>query len=180
VGYVHSGETILAAAIQVVHDVGLADLTYRLVGERLDLPTRTVVYYFPTKTDLLVAVLDAVARKLRETMSDALGDELLSPEQARDRIWACLATADIDPFFRVYIELAGSAAARRQPYVELLPTIYHQWVDWLAEHLDVPAEHRHAAAAAAFAHVDGLLIVRALGARALADAAANYMTIKAS
>lgn len=174
VGYIHSGEGILAAAVAAAQEVGLAKLTYRLVGDRLGISNRTVVYYFPTKTDLLVAVLETVADKVGTAMATALDDGPLSPEQAFAGMWRALATEAIDPFFRLYAELVGLAAARQAPYDDLMFRIYHQWIDWLEPRMAGPVVHRRAAAAAAYAQVDGLLLVRYIGAPELADQAATW------
>lgn len=172
----HDRPAILAAAVGVAQELGLARLTYRLTGERLGIPARTVVYYFPTKAELVAAVLDEVAHILRDAMDAAVGAGPLNPREAFSGLWTALATPGVDPAFRLYIELVGLAVARQSPYDELIPPIYRMWVNWLAARMDGPVEHRHTAAAATFAQVDGLLLVRHLGASDLADLTARRLS----
>ena len=162
-GYVHSPERILSAAVAVVQQVGLAELTYKRVGEHLGIADRTVVYYFPTKADLVLAVLVVVAEKVGDAMAALLDERDLTPGQAMAAIWQSLANDELDPYFRVYIELLGLAIARRAPYEELHTRNYQQWVAWLEPRMAGPVGQRRAAAIAAFAQVDGLLILRHLG-----------------
>lgn len=174
-GYIHSREAILAAALEVAQEVGLAEVTYRLVGKRCGIPDRTVVYYFPTKNDLLIAVLEAVERKVREPMLELVGDRDLTVGQAVSGMWTALATAEVDPLFRIYIELFGLAAARRPPYDELIARVNRYWVDWLEQRMAGPVDQRRTAAAAVFAQVDGLLLFRHLNSPELADRAARFL-----
>lgn len=175
-GYVHDRDAIRDAAVRVAQEVGLAAVTYRLVGEALGIPARTVVYYFPTKSELIGGVLEAVERALRSAMEAALGGGPVDPPQAFASLWNSLATPAMDPVFRLYIELVGLAVARQSPYDELIPPIYHMWIDWLAERIDAPLEDRRAIAAATFAQVDGLLLVRHLGAADLASLTARHLS----
>ena len=174
-GYVHSREEILDAALGLVQDHGLTGATYRGVGQRLGIADRTVVYYFPTKKELLAAILEVVAGKVRAAMVHKLDDGPLTPDSAVTGIWTSLATPAMDPVFRVYIELFGLAAARKTPYVELLDQLSEQWISWLAQRLDLPAEQRQAAAAAAFAQADGLLLLRHLHSHDVANRAASFL-----
>lgn len=173
-GYFHSGDQILAAAVAAAQEVGLGDLTYRVVGERLSLPPRTVVYYFPTKKDLVVSVLGVVAEQVEGAMTRELGDGPLGVVQAFSGMWRALATDEMDPFFRLYVELVGLAAARRKPFDDLMFKIYHEWIDWLEPRMAGPTPQRRAAAVAAYGLVDGLLVARCIGARDATSEAATW------
>ena len=165
----------MSAAVEVVQRVGLAELTYKRVGEHLGIADRTVVYYFPTKTDLVLAVLGVVAQRVGDAMAAILEERDLTPGQAMTAIWRSLASEELDPYFRVYIELLGLAIARRAPYEELHTRNYQQWVAWLEPRMAGPVAQRRAAAIAAFAQVDGLLILRHLGLPEDALEGAHYL-----
>jgi hypothetical protein len=66
-----------------------------------------------TKNDLLSALLGEVARKLQDALAVALGDQPLTANQALARMWTGLASPEIVPIFRVYLEIVGLSAARR-------------------------------------------------------------------
>ena len=59
-GYRHSEAEILQAATEVALEAGMVGLTFGAVGQRLGISDRTVVYYFPTKPDLVMAVAGAL------------------------------------------------------------------------------------------------------------------------
>lgn len=174
-GYKHSRTDMLDAATDLLADNGLAGLTYRRMGERLGVPDRTVVYYFPTKTDLLTAVLERHAEHLRTLLHAAVGNAPLSTGQLLHRAWSALRTPQADPAIRVLVEVLGHAAAGRAPYRELAGTIAAGWTDWLAQHLSGPPGQRHQHAAALLAQLDGLLLLRSIGHSDLADTAAHTL-----
>jgi AcrR family transcriptional regulator len=72
VGYRHSEGDILAAAIAVAKQVGMAGLTFKAVGEHLGISDRTVVYYFASKSDLIVAVAQAMGADLEQLLEERL------------------------------------------------------------------------------------------------------------
>jgi AcrR family transcriptional regulator len=171
-GYKHSRQEMLDTAAVLLVEEGLAGLTYRRLGERLGVPDRTVVYYFPTKQDLLGSVLDQHARHLQTLLHAALGDEPLPPDRLLHRTWSALRAAEADAAFRVYFEVVGQAAADRVPYRDLGAAMAAQWADWLGARIAAPPERRRGLAAALLAQLDGLLLLRLVGQPELADAAA--------
>jgi AcrR family transcriptional regulator len=173
VGYRHSAEEILAAAVEETLETGIGALTFKRVAVRLGIPDRMVVYYFPTKDDLVLAVVGELGGRLRLLLGAAFGDERLPVEDLMRRAWPVLARPATDAVLRVYLEIIGLACARQEPFASVAPHLLDGWVDWVAPHVEAPspaaARHR---ATAAVAQLDGLLIVRALsGARAANDAA---------
>ena len=52
-GYKYDADELLAAAAEFVLDEGLSALTYGRLAQRLGIPDRSIVYYFPTKVDLV-------------------------------------------------------------------------------------------------------------------------------
>lgn len=70
-------ELILAAAIRVYARRGLGDTRHSDVAKEAGLAVSTAFHYFPTKTDLLSAVLDEIARFL-------LKDVVASHASAKD------------------------------------------------------------------------------------------------
>ena len=148
----------------------------RVLGERLGVPDRTVVYYFPTKTALLTAVLDHHAGHLRALLHATVGDTPLPPAELLHRMWSALRTPQADAAFRVLFEVTGHAAAGRAPYRELAATLVAQWTDWLALHLPGSTDQRRGHAAALLAQLDGLLLLRSIGHGDLADTAAHTLS----
>ena len=61
-GYRHTKEEILDGALAAAFDEGLSQLTFGRLAKRLGVSDRIVVYYFPTKTDMITAVVAALTR----------------------------------------------------------------------------------------------------------------------
>ncbi len=172
-GYRHSPDEILEAAVAVALESGMAALTFSRVGARLGISDRTVVYYFPTKLDLVLAVAGALAADVERLLEDAFGSDPLSPHDLVERAWPVLTTPAADRVFAIYFEIVGLASAGQAPYDVLAPGLVQGWVDWLAPRvLGSTPDVRRRRALATVAQVDGLLLVRlVLGADAAAEAA---------
>ena len=69
VGYRHQREDLLAAAVEVARADGLGALTFGRVARHVGTNDRTVVYYFPTKADLIGAVLVTLGAQLQDLLA---------------------------------------------------------------------------------------------------------------
>ena len=173
-GYRHSSEEILEAAVAVALESGLAVLTFKRVGERLEISDRTVVYYFPTKLDLIRGVADALVADMVQLLEEAFGSQRLTQKDLMNRAWPVLTTAPADRVFALYFEIIGLAASGQEPYDVLSAGLVAGWVDWLEPRvLGSTAEIRRRRALATVAQIDGLLLVRHVLGPASGDAAAR-------
>ncbi len=173
-GYRHSAEEILEAAVAIALESGFAALTFSRVGKRLEISDRTVVYYFPTKLDLINAVAGALVADMVNLLEDAFGSKPLSQKDLMKRAWPVLTTASADRVFALYFEIVGLASSGRAPYDELAAVLVAGWVDWLAPRmLGSSADVRRRRALATVAHIDGLLLLRHVLGAAQGEAAAR-------
>jgi len=170
-GYRHSRDEMLDAATGVVMEAGLGALTFRAVGQRLGIPDRTVVYYFPTKDGLVRAVLDRTSADLQALLSAALGSRSGSEADLLRRSWTALATPAGDTAFRLYLQVVGLAVQGVEPYPALAAGLVPRWAAWVADRLTGDAGTRHQRAAAVVATLDGLLMIRAVAGAEAADTA---------
>jgi AcrR family transcriptional regulator len=170
VGHRHERDEILAGALAVALDGGLSRLSFGRVGKRMGISDRTVVYYFPTKDDLVTEVVLSVGVQLQATLDEATGPASSDHRQLLRSAWPVLATPATDPLFALFFEANGLAAAGRSPYDVLVPALVSAWVDWAVGRIEGPPARRRAEAEAAVAVADGLLLLRQLAG---ADAAAR-------
>jgi len=160
-GYRHSPDEILEAAVGLALESGLGSLTFAGVGTRLSISDRTVVYYFPTKIDLVSAVVAALVRDTEHLLEKAFGSTPLAQREILRRAWPVLANSSADPVFRLFFELIGLASAGQPPFVELAAGVATGWVDWLEPRmLGGRADVRRRRALATLAQIEGLLLVR--------------------
>jgi AcrR family transcriptional regulator len=167
-GYRHDRDEMLSAAMRVALADGLGALTFRRVAHELGASDRMVVYYFPTKSDLVVAVVTALGAQLQATLEVAFGPDPLDADELMRR-----ATV-----FNRFFEIIGLALAGQAPYAELAPLLLDGWIDWLAERVRAStATQRRAIAASVVARLDGLLLLQSVSGTRTARAAARELGI---
>lgn len=177
-GYKHTEDDILDGALAVAFADGLSQLTYGRVAKRLDISDRVVVYYFPTKDDLVAAVLGRLGAQLQQTLAPAFDQRSADHLDLARKAWPVLARPDADPIFGLFFEASGLAANGRDPYRTVVPQLVEAWIAWAAGFVEASDEDdRHGEAAAAIALIDGLLLLRQLSGAEAADSAARHLGV---
>jgi AcrR family transcriptional regulator len=176
-GHKHSRDEILDAAVAVAHDEGLNRLTYGRVAARIGIADRTVVYYFPTKTDLVSAALAAIGLRLQAKLAQAFSARAADHRELARAAWPVLAHPDADAVFALFFEATGLAAAGERPYTTVVPTLFQAWIDWVATFIGAPADRVKPEATATIALLDGLLLLRQVSGPEVADRAARTLGI---
>lgn len=171
-GYRHTKAEILDGALVAAFDEGISQLTFGRLAKRLGVSDRVIVYYFPTKDDLISEVLAAVGLRLQATLAPTLSSPSADHREFVRSAWPVVAVEEADPVFRLFFEAAGLAAAGREPYRTLVTPLIGAWIAWAGEFVTGTAAHRRREAAAAIAVLDGLLLIRQLAGPDIADRAA--------
>lgn len=177
-GHKHSREQILEGALSLALEDGVSVLTFGRVAKHLGISDRTVVYYFPTKDDLISDVLFAVGAQVQQVLAQAFTEPAAGHVELCRSAWPVLARPELDPLFSLFFEANGLAAAGRAPYADLVGLLVTAWVDWVAEFVEGPPKQRRAEAEAAIALIDGLLLLRQLGGPAAANRAAARLGVR--
>jgi AcrR family transcriptional regulator len=174
-GYKHDKSDIVAAAVATVVEDGLSQLSFGRVAKRLGISDRMVVYYVPTKDELIGEVLAALGEELQQLLEKAFGADRMPVEELGRRAWPLLCTRNADRAFSAFFELSGLASARIEPYQTFAPMLIGRWIEWIAPHIEgaTPAIRRRRALGL-IAQLDGLLLIRRLcGSREASTAAAQ-------
>lgn len=173
VGYRHSKDDILEAAVAVAFADGLSQLSFGNVARRMGISDRVVVYYFPSKDDLIGEVLVVLGARLQAALTPGFAAPVADHVGVVRAAWPVLAQNEVDPVFALFFEAAGLAATGREPYRSLVGELMHGWTTWVEGLIRGTRAQRQAEAVAAIATIDGLLLVRRLVGPDAADAAAR-------
>lgn len=178
-GHKHTKDELLAGALAVALADGLSQLSFGRVAKHLGINDRTVVYYFPTKDDLVTEVLQSVGVALQDTLATALVEPAEDHLELLRTAWAALARPAADPVFALFFEANGLAAAGRSPYATLVPRLVETWIVWTAEFLQGTDDERRIEAETTIAVLDGLLLLRLLAGPDAAERAARRLGLSA-
>lgn len=176
-GYRHSRDDILDAAMGAARSDGLSRLTFGRVAKRLGVSDRVIVYYFPSKQELIEAVLGALAEQLQAALGQAFTDPAADCVTLSRTAWPILATREFDSMFGLYFEACGLATAGIEPFRGLAGGLVNAWVDWLSGFLYADPSGQRAEAEATLALLDGLLLLRQLAGPAAANRAAARLGV---
>lgn len=176
-GYRHTKQEILDGALAAALDDGLSQLTFGRVAKRLGINDRTVVYYFPTKDDLITEVVMSMGLQLQETLGAAFATPAADHLELARVAWPVLARDETNQIFALFFEANGLAATGRAPFATLVPQLIEAWIDWVMLFIAGSARERRAEAEAAIAVIDGLILLRLLAGPAAARRAAKRLGV---
>jgi AcrR family transcriptional regulator len=177
VGHKHSRDGILEGAVAAAFADGLSQLSFGRVAKQLGVSDRIVVYYFPSKDDLVSDVLVALGLQLQLVLEPAFTGQSADHLGVARAAWPVLASPAVDPVFGLFFEANGLAAAGREPYRSVVPQLVEGWIEWAAGFVSGRPDRRRAEAAAAVALLDGLLLLRQLGGADVAEHAARSLGV---
>lgn len=176
-GYRHTKQEILEGALATAMDDGLSQLTFGRVAKRLGINDRTIVYYFPTKDDLITEVVMSMGIQLQATLAEAFSTPAADHLELARAAWPVLARRETDPVFALFFEANGLAATGRAPFDTLVPVLIEAWIEWVTNFLTGTPRARRAEAGAAIALIDGLLLLRLLAGADAATHAAKRLGV---
>ena len=172
VGHKYSLEEMTTVVSRLVLRDGIANLTFRKVADELSCSDRMVVYYFPTKSDLVTAAVVSLSQEMQDLLEKAFGNESRPAGELVEIAWPVLTKKTGDQIFKVFLEVIGLSAAGVDPFKQIAPAILEEWVTWLSPRVQAGNERlRRQRALGVMAQIDGLLLLRhTLGTKASNDA----------
>lgn len=171
-GYKYSEEEILSAAAAFALEEGLSTLTFGRLAKRIGIADRSIVYYFPTKVELLSRTAAVIGAQLQDVLEDAFGETPLESDDLIRKAWPILTTREADPIFKIFFEIVGLGSASIAPFDAIGPTLINAWAEWLVPRITDGSE---SAAYSILAILDGLLLLRHTCGPEAAEQAAEMM-----
>ncbi|MEM7142476.1 MAG: TetR/AcrR family transcriptional regulator, partial [Actinomycetota bacterium] len=147
------------------------------VAKRLGISDRTVVYYFPTKSDLVGEVLVAMGVTLQGALGEAFTEPADDHRTLLRRAWPVVSDSSNERIFALFFEATGQAAAGHEPYAEIVPAIVEAWIDWTTGFITGSDDHRRREAERTVVLVDGLTLMQQVGPAGAADRVAAELGI---
>lgn len=142
---------IVAAAADLIIDLGLNGVTHRKVAAKAGVPLGSTTQYFATLDDLLAEALATLAEAMEAEMATLVDD--LQTSTDRPRTIARELAAYLSDKDRVRAETAFYVANLENPKLAALTT---QWYDGLVEHLSKYVDPTAARAVATYS--DGVVL----------------------
>ena len=172
---------LLDAAQRLVQTRGHNGFSFRDLSRQVGIRTASVHYYFPTKTDLAVAIV----RRYREALAEAMGEIAVRENTLSERLDATVrlytVTLDTDSRICVCAALAGEYLSLPRPVQSELKRLITEGERWIERFMtqgrvrgEIPEDSDpHALARLWYAALQGgLLVSRAASSAILNDAAA--------
>ncbi len=159
---------------------GLAGASLRPLAAAAGTSDRMLLYYFKDKDELLTATLGRIMERLARLLDGVGGGAGPMPFTALLlEIRAVFRSPALQPYMRLWIELAASAARDEAPHRAVAGQIADGFLAWTASRLQVEQEAgRIPLAALLLATVDGLALLDAVGRSAIADDAAAALPLR--
>ncbi len=176
-GHRHTKVEILEAGLAAAIKEGLSQLTFGRLAKRLGINDRTIVYYFPSKDDLISEVIVSMGLQLQATLASAFIEPATDHIGLLKAAWPVLARVEVDPIFSLFFEANGLAATGRDPYRTLVPMLVETWIEWTTTFLKGTTKQRRIEAETAIAVLDGLILLRLLSGPVAAQRAAHRLGI---
>ncbi|TFD92107.1 TetR/AcrR family transcriptional regulator [Cryobacterium lactosi] len=152
---------ILAAALRVVDAAGGVDITYESVAREVGLSKAGLMYHFPSKDDLMYAVIEHVIDRWKVELRGTLGRSFEESTLA-ERV-------------RAFVEFAANGGATRGEFVVFTeavrrPTLSGPWLEYLREWFEFGSETDTASLLLVWLATNGLWIAEATNIVAVSPA----------
>jgi AcrR family transcriptional regulator len=146
----------------LAHGLGAASL--RPLAEAAKTSDRMLLYYFKDKASLIAAVLDQIAARLGQILTQQVEAKPMPLAQLRPKLLAILFADAHWPYMRIWLDVAALAGRGDPFYKEIGGRIARQFFAWGEAQLEsaTPAQ-RNIDAAQLLVSIEGALFLRSVG-----------------
>jgi DNA-binding transcriptional regulator YbjK len=141
-------DALLAAAVQVVGERGVAGTTHRAVTERAEVPLATASYYFSSIDELIAEALTAFVKQRAEEM--AMPDSAEQPTPAQVADWYAEQVMGLEKGKRLAFYEVLLNAARTPELAEAGRNAVQTYQDWAVAGINAAGAPRGVSSARAF------------------------------
>jgi AcrR family transcriptional regulator len=162
---------------------GLADTRLRRLAAECQISNRMLLYYFEDKNDILTTVLTQLADEFADRLAELAPDDCeMSPLELLKVSAVFSRNAEMQPYFRVFIEVIAASAKGVPPYPAIAESMFDGFLEWTSQRLAITnPDERRATAIALIAIIDGLAVVAiGMGQAAATDAITILSKVKFS
>jgi AcrR family transcriptional regulator len=150
---------------------GLAASSLRPLARAAGTSDRMLLYYFADKDAVIAAALARIAARMLALLDSAAPPQPLAPAALRDHLAPLLGDPGVQPFMRVWLDMAAHAAQGDTAIRAIGGQIGAGFLDWLGRHLDVDDAIRAGEAARLLIEIEGTVLLASLGMDAAIAAA---------
>lgn len=158
----------------LAHGLGASSL--RPLAAAAGISDRMLLYYFSDKNEVLSEALALIAGRLASDLEALGGAERRPLGQLLTDVAAVVRAPAVQPFMRLWLELAAQAARGAQPYGHIAAAIAAGFITWIEQRLDGSSDpDRASKAALLLALIEGAAVLDAVGRTDTAEAALRAM-----
>ncbi len=144
----------------IVLQEGLGDLALRGLADRLGTSDRMLLYYFGTKDQLILDVMEQAGSRLAGLLANHSGGPQVSPGQFLAGVLALARQPAVAPFMQLWTEVIARGARGERPYDQVGANVVRSWIAWIESRLMPSAGRREPARPAALLSiVEGITLL---------------------
>lgn len=113
----------------------LGTLGLRTVAARLGTSDRMLIYYFGTKEQLVIEMLDKVEARMAPILAANSEGPTMSAGAFLGSVLDLSADPQVAPFFRLWTEVIARGARGEAPYDAVARRVVHSWIAWIGSRL---------------------------------------------
>ena len=143
---------------------GLEASSLRPLAAAAGTSDRMLLYYFADKAAQLAAVLEHATQRLADALARSAPAAPQPYNELLNTIWKIVGGKALRPYMRLWLDIAARAARDEPPYKAVGGQIAQSFLGWIGSLLAVGnAQLRGVQAARLLLHIEGLLVLEAVG-----------------